>query len=1126
MKSILPWFCLVTAANINVAFAADGLDAYREGHYIKAAQALTQDKNNDPIVNYYLGRMRLYGYGQLKNNTLAIRHFEQAAEKGYLPAQQIMARYALLEQKDPESALYWFKKSAAADDVNAQMYCAAAYLFGVGTKKNSDVANKYFIAAARNGNDVAQVALAENFLGTRQAANKKLGLIWLNKAIERNNPKAQVLMSQLYMQGSLMPRDVAKAKEYAELAIKQNYAPALVQMGKIAVAENDYAAAKNWYTKASNAQYAPAEMELSSLYFNPKVAFHDEKEGFLWMLKAAQNGSIDAQYELADLYKKGLGTEQSDSLATEWQQRAKASSKVAASDTDGKIVSWLTNGKSSKFIDTAYRLPGILGAWTNPSVLKENNYNPAPQMDKLTRDSLYKPQFVMVDPNAIPFNEYYNAIVATMGALEQSAWEFPSYAVRDHLAQTQTAKPMMSPAATSNDEYDYLHQLTAASPNKPLDLPAIFKKLESQAILGDATAQFDIAQMYQHGLGVAKDMNAAMKYYRLSAAQQDLRAEYTLAVIYLTGEGGVDKNYPLGLKILTDAAFKGNGFAQYALARINEQGYTDATGTEIFKPNQEQALAMYNMAAANDFGPAEYRLAEMLVREKPTDLSQANLERRAQLIKSLYQGAVDHGVEQASLPLAFYNAMDADKAKQALAFTAAKKAADTGNTEAALLLGLMYDRGISVPVNHKEALGYYEKARKNPIDAFVLGTYLSQGNGISKDSTEGQALLQQAAQAGFSYANLNLAIMQQQSKGDFIPTLKQAHEMGNNIASILLADYYLSIAGNSEQMKQAHAIYQNLAEQGNRDGQVKLAYLLEHGLSGNVDQREAQKWYNEAAVQGQTLAQYLLARSYQLGWLTQQPDYELAKKWYAAAEAKYAPAAVALGFIYDTVDDDYRHALIDYQHAAQLGDSIGQYNLGLIYEKGKGVPVDLAKARALYAQAAEKNLSQAMVQLGGFYLNGYDVARDEKQAFQWYQKAATLGNRIAMYQLGVLLETGVGVTRDYTQAMQYYKQAATKGNEKAMLAMARMYQYGLGVPKDLQQATEIYQKLSLKDNPYAQYQLAMLYYNGALGDAQPAEGRRLLLQAEKNGNLQARKTLESLETKAGTQVSLQTSSKH
>ena len=66
MKSPMPWFCLIAAANAGMAFADEGLDAYRQGNYEQAALQLKDTSGKDSIVEYYMGRMRLYGYGQLK----------------------------------------------------------------------------------------------------------------------------------------------------------------------------------------------------------------------------------------------------------------------------------------------------------------------------------------------------------------------------------------------------------------------------------------------------------------------------------------------------------------------------------------------------------------------------------------------------------------------------------------------------------------------------------------------------------------------------------------------------------------------------------------------------------------------------------------------------------------------------------------------------------------------------------------------------------------------------------------------------------------------------------------------------------------------------------------------------
>lgn len=1082
MKLPMPWVYLLAAANMGVAFADNGVDAYRQGNYAEAAARLTDASGKDPIIEYYMGRMRLYGYGQLKNNTLAMRHFQNAAERGYLPAQRIMARFALLEDHNPEQALYWFKKSAEQNDSQAQMYCAAAYMFGVGVKPNSDIAKRYYIAAARNGDSIAQCTLAQNFLETHHSANQKLGILWLNKAVEQKNPEAQVILGQLYAKGAVVGKDLNKARELIGLAVAQGYMPAIYQMGELAQQENDLTLAKQWYEKAANAKYAPAEMALSKLYLLEKSPFYNAQTGFLWMLKAAQNNSREAQLALSDMYKKGTGVEIDENLAKEWQDKAAAIAKGTPNAAEIKAAQWLSNGKAVSLADTRYRLHGIFSAWHNVAALKQNNYNQPPQMEEITREKLFKPQFSMVKPNQIAISEYLNALVSTLGDLPQDKLLFPRYAI--------------DPIATQQKD-------------------TAINKLEGEAILGDVSAQFTLAQMYEHGTDTKQNIDEAIRFYQLAIAQQDLRAEYNLGVLYLEGLK-TPADYKQGMDLLVDAAFKGNPYAQYVLGRVYEQGYRDASGNEVVKADHEQAMSMYGLAASNNYGLAQYRLAEILVRDKSTNLSLIEKQKRNQIIKELYQGAVTGGVESAALSLAFFNAMDSDKTKQQQAFSVATKEAEAGNPEAALLLGLMYDEGISVAASQSDALHWYDKAAANPIGAFALGTYLTQNSGAGDDIEKGQTLLQKAADAGFSYANMNLAILQQQQGRTFLPTLEKAVSSGNSRAGLLLADYYLSLANSPEQMKQAKDIYQRFAEQGDKVGQLKLAYMNEKGLGAEVNMAEAQKWYTLAAEQNEPIAQYLLGHFYQLGLLDKQPDYVQAKNWYARAQSNYIPGAVALGFIYETVEDDYKNALEAYQRAAASSDPTGLFNEGLVYEQGKRYSVDLAKASQLYLKAAERGHIQAMVQLAGIYLNG---STNQKDALVWYKKAASLGDRDALYQLGLLSETGVATKLDYADAMDYYQQASNKGNLSAKLALARMYQYGLGVTKDPQKALDIYKELAALDNAYAQYQLAMSYVDGATDKQMPEAGLKLLQQARENGSPQARKALQLFSTRAEDKVS-------
>ena len=77
-----------------------------------------------------------------------------------------------------------------------------------------------------------------------------------------------------------------------------------------------------------------------------------------------------------------------------------------------------------------------------------------------------------------------------------------------------------------------------------------------------------------------------------------------------------------------------------------------------------------------------------------------------------------------------------------------------------------------------------------------------------------------------------------------------------------------------------------------------------------------------------------------------------------------------------------------------------QYNLGLMYDNGQGVPQDYKQAVKWYTKAAEQGDANAQYSLGYMYANGQGVPQDYKQAVMWFTKAAEQGDADAQYNLG------------------------------------------------------------------------------------------------------------------------------
>ena len=86
--------------------------------------------------------------------------------------------------------------------------------------------------------------------------------------------------------------------------------------------------------------------------------------------------------------------------------------------------------------------------------------------------------------------------------------------------------------------------------------------------------------------------------------------------------------------------------------------------------------------------------------------------------------------------------------------------------------------------------------------------------------------------------------------------------------------------------------------------------------------------------------------------------------------------------------------------AAEKGYAKAQYQLGVLYGIGEGVPQDKKKSFDLYMQAAVQGLAIAQYNVGFGYYFGEGVDKDLNQSFIWFKKSADQGNTHAQYNLG------------------------------------------------------------------------------------------------------------------------------
>jgi TPR repeat protein len=132
-----------------------------------------------------------------------------------------------------------------------------------------------------------------------------------------------------------------------------------------------------------------------------------------------------------------------------------------------------------------------------------------------------------------------------------------------------------------------------------------------------------------------------------------------------------------------------------------------------------------------------------------------------------------------------------------------------------------------------------------------------------------------------------------------------------------------------------------------------------------------------------------------------------------------------------TTGGDYATALREWRPLAEQGDALAQYNLGVLYRKGRGVPQDDVQARQWYAKAAAQGQAKAQFNLGTLYFNGEGAPKDYQQALRWFRLAADQGEALAQTKIAIMYDEGQGVPQNLVQAYKWYSLAATNGDKPA-----------------------------------------------------------------------------------------------
>ncbi|CAI5451850.1 unnamed protein product [Caenorhabditis angaria] len=469
------------------------------------------------------------------------------------------------------------------------------------------------------------------------------------------------------------------------------------------------------------------------------------------------------------------------------------------------------------------------------------------------------------------------------------------------------------------------------------DAKKVFRKLAAQ---GSADANFALGFMHATGIGMKNpDEAKAFLYYLFSAQGGSPFGQMAIGYRHLFGVG-VPQNCESALsyyqrvakKVADEVTFTTNPATQRL--RLNDE--VDPTvnlpsGTAPIDPN---LLDYYSMMAEKGDATTQLGLGQLYL------YGGRGVTQDFLLAYKYLALAAEHGSSDGyALIGKMYLDGVFDKGTDENAFDFLQKAVDKGNSAAQATLGVMYLKGRGVYRNYDKAYKLLTMAadKKHVDGQLYLGEMYYKGiptqEGVKRDFAKALKLFQLAAQNGHVLGLYNLAQMYSTGTG-VSRSCSHATDFFKNVAergkwTTRLTDAYN--AYKEGRHDEAAIVYAFMAELGYEAAQSNLAHILDRQEANALFSEDVEKRYGRAIV-----------------------------NWQRSANQEYSIARLRLGNYYyygHGVPIDHNLAFNHYKTAVDR-HALPQamFNLGYMYETGKGITKDLHLAKRYYDQSIEHSL--------------------------------------------------------------------------------------------------------------------------------------------------------------------------
>ncbi len=296
--------------------------------------------------------------------------------------------------------------------------------------------------------------------------------------------------------------------------------------------------------------------------------------------------------------------------------------------------------------------------------------------------------------------------------------------------------------------------------------------------------------------------------------------------------------------------------------------------------------------------------------------------------------------------------------------------------------------------------------------------------------------------------------------------LQVGAKLGVDNAQNALGLRYLCGLGIEKNVSQAMYWFKKASEFGKLAGLSLAGYYEQTGLTGEANPKAALDYYikdiKSVAYDNKLISNYGLGVLFSEGAGVERDDKRAVEYFTMAYDQALGWSTVRAGFagyyggstipLENPSRETLKRQLEETQLKAESGDPKAEYQLGQIYDTGKGVQRDVSIADKWFERAADAGYGPAVYARGLYYMrspqgSGRDYAKAE---FLFRQNADV--NPYAKFALAYLLAGNVQGNKtdaERAEGVSLMISAANDNNQDAQTFLAIWYALGVHVEKDL-----------------------------------------------------------------------------